>query len=149
MQQWRWKKFACQPHSVTLCSSHPCVAPHNCIWLLDGKLFVKGRSICKKLTLMRIFSLRASGEGRSPDSSTLTEDTFSFSPKISTRYWAIFFCCGTLQWFSMDMITGYLKREPHTSHAAVYSFFYFSSNVTIRSLAAKVSSAVELQDLFC
>lgn len=70
----------------------------------------------KNLTLTRILPLSDSGEGRSPDSSGLIDDRSNFSPKISTRYRAIFFCWGTLQWFSMDKITGYLKGESKIKH---------------------------------
>lgn len=44
-------------------------------------------------------------------SSLLTDDKSSLSPRMSVRYWAIFFCWTTLQWFSMDRITGYLAAK--------------------------------------
>lgn len=53
--------------------------------------------------------LSISGDGSRPDSSALMLDRSSLSPRISIRYWAIFFCWGTLQWFSMDRMTGYLR----------------------------------------
>lgn len=62
-------------------------------------------------TLTRIFPLRLSGEGSFVESSLCTEDRSSLSPRISLRYWAIFFCCMMLQWFSIDRITGYLQRQ--------------------------------------
>jgi hypothetical protein len=37
------------------------------------------------------------------------------SPRMSVRYWAIFFCWTTLQWFSMDRITGYLWSQSKRS----------------------------------
>lgn len=66
------------------------------------------------LTLMSILPCRLLGLGRVLESLLSASPTSSLSPKISRRYWAIFFCCWMLQWFSMDRITGYLEREKHT-----------------------------------
>lgn len=44
-------------------------------------------------------------------SSLLSDDKSSLSPRMPVRYWAIFFCWTTLQWFSMDRITGYLAPQ--------------------------------------
>lgn len=41
------------------------------------------------------------GRGHMVASSLLTDDRSSLSPRMSVRYWAIFFCWTTLQWLSM------------------------------------------------
>lgn len=74
-------------------------------------------------TFIRIFSFRRSGEGKRPDSSMLTSDRSSLSPSTSIRYWAIFFCWGTLQWFSMDRITGYLVTIAKRQASQPYQYF--------------------------
>lgn len=66
---------------------------------------------CAALTLMRIFPRRLWGLGRVAESLCRMSPTSSLSPKMSRRYWAIFFCCWMLQWFSMDRMTGYLPDE--------------------------------------
>lgn len=69
------------------------------------------QSLCDQvLTLMRIFPCRAWGLGKVLASLLRISPTSSLSAKISLRYWAIFFCCWMLQWFSMDRITGNLQR---------------------------------------
>lgn len=60
-------------------------------------------------TFTRILPFSASGDGSRPNMSALMLDRFNLSPKISVKYCAIFFCWGTLQWFSMDRMTGYLS----------------------------------------
>lgn len=62
------------------------------------------------LTLMSILPFRLFGLGSVLESPLRTSPTSNLSPKISLRYWAIFFCCWMVQWFSMDRITGYLRR---------------------------------------
>lgn len=59
-------------------------------------------------------------------------DRSSLSCSTSVRYSAIFFCCRTLQWFSMDKTTGYLGGEvmiPElpSQHSTHLSYFYYSS----------------------
>lgn len=77
----------------------------NRLWTdFSHQLLVKGVDL--NVTLTRILPLSISGEGRRPVSSDLMLDRSSLSPRISIRYWAIFFCWGTLQWFSMDRMTG-------------------------------------------
>lgn len=63
------------------------------------------------LTLMSILPCRLWGLGSVLDPLLRTSPTSSLSPKISRRYWAIFFCCWMLQWFSMDRITGNLSGK--------------------------------------
>lgn len=41
----------------------------------------------------------------------ITDDKSSLSPNISFKYWAIFFCCWILQWFSIESITGNLETN--------------------------------------
>lgn len=72
----------------------------------------EGRS---SLTFTRILPLSICGEGSMVASSLLTDDRSSLSPRMSVRYWAIFFCWMTLQWFSMDRITGYLWPQSRRS----------------------------------
>lgn len=67
------------------------------------------------LTFTRILPLSICGEGSMVASSLLTDDRSSLSPRMSVRYWAIFFCWMTLQWFSMDRITGYLWPQSRRS----------------------------------
>lgn len=59
---------------------------------------------------MSILHFSLFGLGRVLESPLRTSPTSNLSPKISLRYWAIFFCCWMVQWFSMDRITGYLQR---------------------------------------
>lgn len=65
----------------------------------------------KSLTLTKIFPFRISGEGSFLHSCTSTLDRSNLSCSTSFRYSAIFFCWGTVQWFSIDKITGYLEMS--------------------------------------
>ena len=75
--------------------------------------------VASLLTLISILPCRLLGLGRVLDSLLRVCPRSSLSPRISLRYWAIFFCCWMLQWFSMDRITGYLEggRTSTLSHA--------------------------------
>lgn len=75
------------------------------------------------LTLMSILPRRLWGLGNVLDSLLSASPTSSLSPKISRRYWAIFFCCWMLQWFSMDRITGNLE-ETNRRTVCSYSAFH-------------------------
>lgn len=83
-------------------------------------------------TFTRILPFSASGDGSWPNTSALMLDRSNLSPKISVKYCAIFFCWGTLQWFSMDRMMGYLTdsrtqtcdEDPHKSSAETFSSSY-------------------------
>lgn len=76
------------------------------------------------LTLISILPCRLWGLGKVLESLLSASPTSSLSPKISRRYWAIFFCCWMLQWFSMDRITGYLKEKRKKQDTLSYSGFH-------------------------
>ena len=76
---------------------------------MDGPDAGPGQGSRQGLTFTRILPLSICGEGSRVASSLLTDDKSSLSPRMSVRYWAIFFCWATLQWFSMDRTTGYLR----------------------------------------
>lgn len=77
--------------------------------MTDCYYWLRGTSIKKYgFTLTRTFPFRSSGEGNFLNSFMLTVERSTLSWSTSNRYSAIFFCWGTVQWFSMDRITGYL-----------------------------------------
>ena len=60
------------------------------------------------LTLISIFPFSDSGDGNVVSSSEMTF-LHNMSLSMSSKYSAIFVCCGMEQWFSMERITGYLE----------------------------------------
>lgn len=81
---------------------------------ITSQLMLHPEHAQQQVTFTRIFPFKSWGLGSCLGSPVLTDDKSSLSPNISFRYWAIFFCCWILQWFSMDSITGNLKTKPQT-----------------------------------
>ena len=48
--------------------------------------------------------LQTSGEGNLVG--MVRGSVTSAAPRMEARWWAMSFCCGTVQWFSKDRITG-------------------------------------------
>lgn len=63
------------------------------------------------VTFTRILPFRLWGLGSCLASPVSTDDRSSLSWNIPFRYWAIFLCCWILQWFSIDSITGNLRKQ--------------------------------------
>lgn len=94
-------------------------------------------------TFTRILPFRASGDGSRANTSALMLDRFSLSPKISVKYCAIFFCWGTLQWFSMDRMTGYLSDSRTNCCSDTDEGPHKYSNKTISSVNTTWSYSIE------
>lgn len=110
--------------------------------ILTNKLSVHHTSIhmCV-LTLMRILPCRLWGLGNVLESLLRISPTSSLSAKISRRYWAIFFCCWMLQWFSMDRITGNLKEKNINVHTQV-SIGYMKNLSTLRKCVSNAADGL-------
>lgn len=65
------------------------------------------------VTFTRILPFRLWGLGSCLVSPGSIDDRSSLSWNIPFRYWAIFLCCWTLQWFSIDSMTGNLREQQH------------------------------------
>lgn len=69
------------------------------------------------VTFTRILPFRLWGLGSCLASPVSTDDRSSLSWNIPFRYWAIFLCCWILQWFSIDSITGNLRKQRFQGHS--------------------------------
>lgn len=74
--------------------------------------------ISEVLTFTRILPFKLWGLGSCLVSPVSIDDRSSLSWNIPFRYWAIFLCCWTLQWFSMDRMTGNLRKQQHIVKAS-------------------------------
>ena len=80
---------------------------------------------------MIIFLLSLLGLGRHSDWG-LTGSVSSISLKTSLNSVAMFLCCGRLQWFSMDRMSGYLQQHSH--HVCTLNFLCFKTIIVTRFL---------------
>jgi len=83
------------------------------------------------LTLTSTFPFKTSGDGRRLDSLVFIFDRSSLSCSTSMRYWAIFFCWGTVQWFSIERITGYLAVEELVLYIMIWNNMMYMETVLL------------------
>lgn len=95
-------------------------------------------ALLEVITFTRILPFKLWGLGSCLHSPVSADDRSSLSRNIPFRYWAIFLCCWILQWFSIDNITGNLRKEQHipeesgqATHRDFWKWFSIHCVVTI------------------
>lgn len=160
MTDHRWYtnnlKFKPEKNKIIIHNCLSCM--HNC----DDQTFLRCSNVCSYnyFILLKITCSRTKWQHNVNTSFTLLAILKSYLRtlpcKIPFRYFAITSCCLTLQWFSMDNISGYLKeklqKKSHMNLIAskINANWDWSISVinTTTSLEKKANCRIDYQPLF-